>query len=173
MLPIRNNLVVVKDSDLRFEVKNSAGAGGQNVNRNLTCVRVTHVPTGHTVESQETRYQYLNKDIAIRKIKALLNQLEHDRLQREALQQKQLQVGIAARSDKIRTYNYPQNRITDHRLIGDNSMHNIVGYMNGEECQQMLVVMERLEQNRQQELTKQVRSAFEQSFGKITKTFVK
>ena len=167
VLPIRLNLVVVKDSDLKFEVKNSNGAGGQNVNRNLTCVRCTHVPTGHAVESQETRFQYMNKDIAIRKMKALLNQIEYDRQEKEARTQKRLQIGVGARSDKIRTYNFPQNRITDHRLSGDGSnMFNIPGYMSGEECAKMNGVIDRLETMRHTELVKQVRTALEQNFVK-------
>lgn len=162
---------MVKDSDLKFEVKNSSGAGGQNVNRNLTCVRCTHQPTGLTVESQETRYQYLNKDIAIRKIKHLLNQIEYDRLEKEAKKQKRLQIGIAARSDKIRTYNYPQNRITDHRLSGDCSSHyNILSYMSGNECHRMCQQIDLLESTRHEELVKQLQEAFESDYQKKFKT---
>lgn len=161
--------MVVKDSDLKFEVKNSSGAGGQNVNRNLTCVRCTHIPTGNVVESQETRFQYLNKDIAIRKIKALLNQIEYDRREKEARSQKRLQMGIGSRSDKIRTYNWPQNRITDHRLTGDGSnLYNISGYMAGEECAKMDTVIERLESARHRELVKQIRTALEAAYLKTT-----
>ncbi|KAI2809890.1 Translation release factor, codon specific [Blomia tropicalis] len=171
VIPVRHNLVVVKDSDLKFEVKNSSGAGGQNVNRNLTCVRCTHQPTGLTVESQETRYQYLNKDIAIRKIKHLLNQIEYDRLEKEAKKQKRLQIGIAARSDKIRTYNYPQNRITDHRLSGDCSSHyNILSYMSGNECHRMCQQIDLLESTRHEELVKQLQEAFESDYQKKFKT---
>lgn len=153
---------------MKFEVKNSSGAGGQNVNRNLTCVRVTHVPTGHVAESQETRYQYTNKDIAIRKLKAFLNQLEYDRREKEARQQKRVQVGIAARSDKIRTYNFPQNRITDHRLASEagevGSWHNIEGWMAGQESDKLILAMERLEALRHRELAHQMRSVFETKF---------
>lgn len=167
VIPVRGNLIEIKDSDLKFEMKTSSGAGGQNVNRLFTCVRCIHVPTGLVVESQESRYQLENKDIAIRKMKALLNQLEYDRLEKEARQQKRLQVGIAARSDKIRTYNFPQNRITDHRLSDD--LFNIVGYMEGLECDKMCNVIERLETARHKELVRQVRTGLEQGFLKSHK----
>lgn len=166
VIPVRYNLVTVKESDLKIEVKNSSGPGGQNVNRNLTCVRVTHIPTGHTIESQETRFQYLNKEIAIRKMKSLLNQIEYERLEREARQQKRSQIGIAARSDKIRTYNFPQNRITDHRLSGDYNIHNIDGYMNGDECDKMRQIVDKLELLRHLELQRQLRDMLEKNFAK-------
>lgn len=168
MLPIRTNLITIKESDLKFEMKNSAGAGGQNVNRNLTCVRVIHEPTGHVAESQETRHQYINKEIALRKLEAQLNQLEYDRRERETRKQKQFQVGISARSDKIRTYNYQHNRITDHRIVGDNTIHNLAAYMNGDSLEQMNNFMLRLESDRRQELVKQLRVAYEQNFAKIS-----
>ncbi|OTF78820.1 peptide chain release factor 1-like protein, mitochondrial-like [Euroglyphus maynei] len=167
VIPVRHNLVTVKESDLKIEMKTSSGPGGQNVNRNLTCVRITHLPTGHTVESQETRFQYLNKEIALRKLKTLLNQIEYERLEREARQRKRSQVGIAARSDKIRTYNFPQNRITDHRLIGhNNNLHNIDGYMNGNECDKMRQIIDQLELLRHEELRRQLRDMLEKNFVK-------
>lgn len=175
VLPVRANLVAIREADLKFDVKNSSGAGGQNVNRNLTCVRVTHLPTGLAVEAQETRYQYLNKEIALRKLTALLNNLEFERQAKEARAERRLQIGLtAARSDKIRTYNWPQNRITDHRLTGGDggggggNFHNISGYMAGEECERMKATIERLEEGRHIELVRQVRLALEQSFLKTT-----
>ncbi|XP_027205718.2 mitochondrial translation release factor 1 [Dermatophagoides pteronyssinus] len=164
VIPVRHNLVTVKESDLKIEVKNSSGPGGQNVNRNLTCVRITHLPTGHTVESQETRFQYQNKELALHKMKTLLNQIEYERLEREARQQKRLQIGIAARSDKIRTYNFPQNRITDHRLA--DNLHNIDGYMAGNECDKMRQIIDKLEILRHQELRRQLRDLLEKNFVK-------
>lgn len=174
VVPIRSNLVTVRDADLKFDVKNSSGAGGQNVNRNLTCVRVTHLPTGHVVESQETRFQYLNKEIAIRKMRALLNQLKYDQLEQEARKQKRLQVGVAARSDKIRTYNFAQNRITDHRLSSINHdlghLHNIDGYMAGEMCSKMVEVIGQLQSIRQGQLVQQVMVVLQQNFDKLNKS---
>lgn len=172
---MRANLVAIREADLKFDVKNSSGAGGQNVNRNLTCVRVTHLPTGLAVEAQETRYQYLNKEIALRKLTALLNGLEFERQAKEARAERRLQIGLtAARSDKIRTYNWPQNRITDHRLTGGDggggNFHNISGYMAGEECERMKATIERLEEGRHTELVRQVRLALEQSFLSRTTT---
>lgn len=158
---------MVKDSDLKFEMKTSQGAGGQNVNRNFTAVRVTHVPTGVSTECQETRFQYLNKKMAIQKIKALLNQMEYERLEKETRKHKKLQIGIAARSDKIRTYNFPQNRITDHRLTGaghNQNIHGIERYMNGEECERMKNIMIKLEEIRRNELIRQYRNLFEKTF---------
>ncbi|KPM07629.1 peptide chain release factor 1-like protein, mitochondrial-like protein [Sarcoptes scabiei] len=169
VIPIRKNLVQIKQSDLKFEMKTSSGAGGQNVNRNFTCVRIYHLPTRITVESQETRSQHQNKEIALRKLTNLLNQMEYDRLEEEARKQKRSQIGIAARSDKIRTYNYSQDRITDHRLPGDanNTLHNISGYMLGQECDRMRMIIEQLERNRRRQLLKQIREEFEKQFQQL------
>lgn len=99
---------------------------------------------------------------------ALLNGLEYERLQAAARAEKRLQLGsgVAARSDKIRTYNWPQNRVTDHRLSGGggSNLHNIAAYMAGEECDKMAATIERLEAARQAELVRQLREALERSF---------
>ena len=168
VIPLRKNLVVIKDSDLKFENKTSTGPGGQNVNRRRTCVRCIHIPTGLVAESQESRSQLQNHRIALHKMTTLLNQTEYDRLQKEAIKRKQLQIGIAARSDKIRTYNFSQDRITDHRLSGNNNIYNIIGYMAGQDCGKLSGLIKRLECERQAELNKQIRNALEQSFIKQT-----
>ena len=157
-------MVEIKDSDLKFEMKTSSGAGGQNVNRNFTCVRCTHLPTGLVTESQESRYQWQNKDIAIRKIKAMLNEQEYERREKEAKSRRKIQIGIASRSDKIRTYNFNQDRITDHRLGSSESLHNIQGYFAGEESGKLQDITTKLEHFRRTDLVQQLRGAIQKDF---------
>lgn len=155
VIPVRHNIVEIKDSDLSFTMKTSQGAGGQHVNKTHSCVRVTHVPTGVTTECQETRSQIQNKEIALTKLRAILNQTEYERRRREEESTKKAQIGIAARSDKIRTYNYPQNRITDHR-IGE-SIYEIEAFMSGE-SEKLLSLISKLENQRRTQLLDTIRS---------------
>ena len=124
-------------------MKTSQGAGGQHVNKTLTCVRVTHIPTGVTTECQETRSQISNKEIALTKLKAIISQMEYEKRRREEVSTKKAQVGIAARSDKIRTYNFPHSRITDHRL--SENIYDIEDFMKGNE--KLLYLIQKLEMN--------------------------
>ena len=105
----------IKPEDLRFDVFRSSGAGGQHVNTTDSAVRVTHIPTGVFVASQQEKSQHRNKEIALRILYARL--LEHKQQQAAAKQaaDKRSQVGTGDRSERIRTYNFPQNRVTDHR----------------------------------------------------------
>ncbi len=158
VIPIRNNVIEIKESDLKFETKTSQGAGGQHVNKTESCVRITHIPSGVSVECQETRYQLNNKEIALRKLKAILNQMEYDRRKKEEKSTKKLQIGIAARSDKLRTYNFPQNRITDHRL--SESIYDINDFMKGN-GDKLFSLVTKLEQQRRQQLIQQIKNALE------------
>lgn len=108
--------IEINPSDLRFDVFRSSGAGGQCVNTTDSAVRVTHVPTGISFASQQERSQHKNKEIALKLLRSKMLEIkiqeEHDKMASE----RKGQVGTGDRSEKIRTYNYPQNRVTDHRF---------------------------------------------------------
>ena len=116
--------------DLRFDVFRSSGAGGQHVNTTDSAVRVTHIPTGVSVASQQEKSQHRNKEIALRILYARL--LEHKQQQEaaKAAADKRSQVGTGDRSERIRTYNFPQNRVTDHRF--NVSSYDLPKVMEGE-----------------------------------------
>ena len=120
----------IKPEDLRFDVFRSSGAGGQHVNTTDSAVRVTHIPTGVFVASQQEKSQHRNKEIALRILYARL--LEHKQQQAAAKQaaDKRSQVGTGDRSERIRTYNFPQNRVTDHRF--NVSSYDLPKVMEGE-----------------------------------------
>ncbi|MYD44797.1 MAG: peptide chain release factor 1 [Gammaproteobacteria bacterium] len=108
--------VEVKDSDLRIDTYRASGAGGQHVNKTDSAVRITHLPTGVVAECQEERSQHQNKERALALIKSrLLNEKKRDQEQART-QDRKLQVGSGDRSERIRTYNFPQGRLTDHRV---------------------------------------------------------
>jgi peptide chain release factor 1 len=115
--------------DLKIDVFKSAGAGGQSVQKNSTAVRMTHLPTGIVVSCQDERSQSQNKQRALSILKARLYEMEEEKRQAEIDENRRSQVGSGDRSEKIRTYNYPQNRLTDHR-VGYTS-HNLTGIMDG------------------------------------------
>ena len=106
----------IPESDLEVEVYRSSGAGGQNVQKNSTAVRLTHKPTGMVVTCQDERSQLQNKLRALSILRARLYELEEEKRRSEIESDRRSQVGTGERSEKIRTYNYPQNRVTDHRI---------------------------------------------------------
>lgn len=121
--------IEIPDSDLRIDVYKSAGAGGQNVQKNSTAIRITHLPTGMVVACQDERSQLQNKLRAMSILRARLYEIEEEKRRSEQEEARRSQVGSGERSEKIRTYNYPQNRVTDHRI--GLSSYNLPGVMEG------------------------------------------
>jgi peptide chain release factor 1 len=108
--------IEIKESDLKIDVYHSSGAGGQSVNTANSAVRITHIPTGVVVACQNERSQLKNKDIAMKLLKIKLHDAMEEKKNKEVGQERKSKIGTGDRSEKIRTYNYPQNRVTDHRI---------------------------------------------------------
>lgn len=120
----------VNPEDLRIDVYRASGPGGQCVNTTDSAVRITHVPTGTVVTSQQEKSQHRNKDIAMRILRARLLEVKQKEEASKQAASKKAQVGTGDRSERIRTYNFPQNRITDHRF--NVSVHNLPRLLEGE-----------------------------------------
>lgn len=117
--------------ELKIDTFRSSGAGGQHVNKTESAIRITHLPTGTVVECQDERSQYKNKDRALQILRSKLYEAEQARQNAELASQRRNQIGSGDRSERIRTYNFPQNRVTDHRLTGDNKNFNLQNIING------------------------------------------
>ena len=121
----------INPNDLQIDTYRSSGAGGQHVNKTESAIRITHIPTGVVVECQDERSQYKNKDKAMKILRSKLYEAEQAKQAAAIAAERKSQVGTGDRSDRVRTYNFPQNRVTDHRLTGDVRNFNITSVMNG------------------------------------------
>ena len=122
----------IRREDLRIDVFRSSGAGGQHVNKTESAVRIVHLPTGVVSESQDGRSQIQNREIAMQKLYQRVRDAQQVAHDAEQTTKRRSLVGSGDRSDKIRTYNFPQNRVTDHRLEGDYKNFNLDKVMEGE-----------------------------------------
>ena len=122
--------VSINPDDLRVDIYHSGGAGGQNVNKVATAVRITHLPTGIVAACQDERSQLRNKTKAMSVLRARLLDLEQRKQEEEITNQRRSQVGTGDRSEKIRTYNFPQDRVSDHRI--NLTLHNLPRILEGE-----------------------------------------
>jgi peptide chain release factor 1 len=108
--------IQIDDKDLRIDVYRAQGAGGQHVNKTESAVRITHLPTGIAIAQQTEKSQHKNKAQAMKLLKAKLYEIERDRLDSARASERKSLVGSGDRSERIRTYNFPQGRVTDHRI---------------------------------------------------------
>ncbi|HCS47117.1 MAG TPA: peptide chain release factor 1 [Candidatus Aminicenantes bacterium] len=119
----------IDPKDIKIEAFGSSGPGGQNVNRNYTAIRVTHKPSGLVVSCQDEKSQHRNKEKAMRVLRSRLMDIATRERQAKIAQDRRTQVGTGERSEKIRTYNFPQSRVTDHRI--NLTIHNLQGVLDG------------------------------------------
>jgi len=122
--------VAIDPKDLRIEAFGASGPGGQNVNRNYTAIRVTHKPSGMVASCQDEKSQHRNKEKALRILRSRLLDIAQREQQKQIAQNRKSQVGTGERSEKIRTYNFPQSRVTDHRL--GLTLHRLESILNGD-----------------------------------------
>ncbi len=135
--------IEINPADIKMDVYRASGAGGQHVNKTSSAVRLTHIPTGIVVACQNERSQFQNKDVAMKMLKAKLYEIEQEKKNNELTTTRRLQVGSGARSEKIRTYNYPQSRVTDHRI--NYTIYQLESFLNGniEEMIEALIAADR------------------------------
>ena len=130
VLPEANEVDInIDPKDLKIDAFGASGPGGQNVNRNYTAIRITHRPSGLVVSCQDEKSQHRNKEKALRILRSRLLDIAQSKQDAEISKNRRSQVGTGERSEKIRTYNFPQSRVTDHRL--NLTVHNLQGVLDG------------------------------------------
>ncbi|WP_072090887.1 peptide chain release factor 1 [Candidatus Pelagibacter communis] len=126
----------INDSDLRIDVFRAGGPGGQSVNTTDSAVRITHIPTGLSVSQQDEKSQHKNKAKGMKILRARLYELERSRIEQERSQDRKTKIGTGDRSERIRTYNFPQGRVTDHRI--NLTLHKLDEFLEGEAFDEMI-----------------------------------
>ena len=122
--------IAIDPTELQIDTFRSSGAGGQHVNKTESAIRITHIPTGTVVECQDERSQYKNKDRAMKILRSRLLEAEREKQSAEIADERRSQVGTGDRSERIRTYNFPQGRVSDHRI--GLTLYKIDAIMNGD-----------------------------------------
>jgi peptide chain release factor 1 len=146
-MPQPENLALtIPEKDIRIDVYRSGGAGGQNANKTNSAVRAVHIPTGLMVCIQEERSQQTNRIRALAILQSRVYQLRKDELDAQRKSHRQAQIGNADRSEKIRTYNFPQGRITDHRI--NHSLFNIEAFFQGKTLEEFIQRLKLQEETR-------------------------
>jgi peptide chain release factor 1 len=132
IMPEANDIseIEINTSDLKIDTFRASGAGGQHVNKTDSAIRITHLPTGVVVECQDQRSQHKNKASAMSVLKARLMQAQQDKIDSEQSEQRKSLVGSGDRSERIRTYNFPQGRVTDHRI--NLTLYKLIEVMHGD-----------------------------------------
>ena len=126
----------INDADLRIDVFRAGGPGGQSVNTTDSAVRITHIPTGLSVSQQDEKSQHKNKAKGMKILRARLYELERSRIDQERSQDRKTKIGTGDRSERIRTYNFPQGRVTDHRI--NLTLHKLDEFLEGEAFDEMI-----------------------------------
>ena len=126
----------INDSDLRIDVFRAGGPGGQSVNTTDSAVRITHIPTGLSVSQQDEKSQHKNKAKGMKILRSRLYELERSRIEKERSQDRKSKIGSGDRSERIRTYNFPQGRVTDHRI--NLTIHKLEEFLEGEAFDEMV-----------------------------------
>src|SRR6056300_544765 len=127
--------VKIDENDLRIDVFRAGGPGGQSVNTTDSAVRITHIPTGISVSQQDEKSQHKNKAKGMKILRSRLYELERLRIEKERSTARKSQIGTGERSERIRTYNFPQGRVTDHRI--NLTLHKLTGFLAGDDFQEM------------------------------------
>ena len=128
--------IQIKESDLRIDVFRAGGPGGQSVNTTDSAVRITHIPTGLSVSQQDEKSQHKNKAKGMKILRSRLYELERSRIDQERSQDRKTKIGTGDRSERIRTYNFPQGRVTDHRI--NLTLHRLEEFLEGEAFDEMI-----------------------------------
>jgi len=126
----------INESDLRIDVFRAGGPGGQSVNTTDSAVRITHIPTGISVSQQDEKSQHKNKAKGMKILRSRLYELERSRIDKERSKDRKNKIGTGDRSERIRTYNFPQGRVTDHRI--NLTLHKLEEFLEGEAFDEMI-----------------------------------